>query len=153
MRSGILLLILLVAVHVSGQTPQGYSRPGRMIDVVIDVGGRKLWKKFDPAQASPAQNLPWRKEFLRDFAETDAGIDRPRGGLPVIVSAGNPAATEADWRAHDGAGGQSGFSEFLSSNEVHITAAGSGHEIHLYRPNTVVQAPEHGISVVRTAHK
>src|SRR3984957_2124409 len=39
MRAVILLSVLLVGVAASGQTPQGYKRPGRM----IDIGGRELY--------------------------------------------------------------------------------------------------------------
>ena len=107
---------------------------------------KQIWEKFDPAQATPAQNLSWRKEFLREFAETDPGRDRPLGGLPVIVLSSNPAASEADRQSRDGAGARL---DFLSSNDVHITAAGSGHEIHLYQPDMVVQALERGVAAVR----
>jgi pimeloyl-ACP methyl ester carboxylesterase len=106
----------------------------------------RIWEKFDPAQATPAQNLSWRKEFLREFAETDAGRDRPLGRLPVIVLSSNPPASEADRQSRDGAGARL---DFLSSNDVHITATGSGHEIHLYQPEMVVQALERGVSAVR----
>jgi hypothetical protein len=111
---------------------------------------KQIWQKFDPATATPAQNLSWRKEFLREFAETDAGKDRPLGALPVIVLSSNPAASEADRQSRDGAGARL---DFLSSNDVHITATGSGHEIHLYQPDMVVQALERGVAAVRIADR
>lgn len=39
----------------------------------------RLWERS--GQAGPEQNLSRRKEFLREFEETDAG-KRPLGGLP-----------------------------------------------------------------------
>jgi hypothetical protein len=33
---------------------------------------------------------------------------------------------------------------------VHITAAGSGHEIHLHQPDSVVQALARAVSAVRS---
>lgn len=63
---------------------------------------RQIWEKF--GQATSAQNLSWRKEFLREFAETDPGRDRPLGALPVIVLSGNPPASEAERESRDGAG-------------------------------------------------
>jgi hypothetical protein len=33
---------------------------------------------------------------------------------------------------------------------VHITAAGSGHEIHLYQPDRVIQGVLQAVSAVRT---
>jgi pimeloyl-ACP methyl ester carboxylesterase len=107
---------------------------------------KQIWEKFDPAKATPAQNLSWRKEFLREFAEADAGKDRPLGALPVIVLSSGPAASEADRQSREGAAARL---DFLSSNDVHITAAGSGHEIHLYQPDMVVAAVERGIAAVR----
>ena len=38
-RAVILLSMLLVGVTANGQTPQGYNRPGRM----VNIGGRKLY--------------------------------------------------------------------------------------------------------------
>jgi pimeloyl-ACP methyl ester carboxylesterase len=107
---------------------------------------KQIWEKFDPAQATPAQNLSWRKEFLREFAETDADKDRPLDGLPVIVLSSNPVASEDDRKSREGAGARL---DFLSSNDVHITATGSGHEIHPYQPDMVVQALERGVLAVR----
>lgn len=64
----------------------------------------------------------------------------------VVLSSG-PAATEAERVSRDGAADRL---DFLSSNTVHITATGSGHEIHLYQPDPVVQAVARGVSAVRT---
>jgi len=41
----------------------------------------RLWEHWDPAKASPDSLLSWRKEFLLEFAETDAGRNRRSEGL------------------------------------------------------------------------
>jgi len=106
----------------------------------------QIWKNFDPAKATPDQNLSWRKEFLREFDETETGKDRLLGSLPVVVLDSDPAASEAEGHSRDGAAARL---DFLSSNDVHIVATGSGHEIHLYQPDMVVKALERGVAAVR----
>ena len=104
-----------------------------------------IWQKSDPAKATPGQNLSWRQEFLREFDETDTAT-RPLGDLPVIVVSSGPAASESDRQSRNGAAARL---DVLSSNTVHITATGSGHEIHLYQPDVVVQALVRAVSAVR----
>ena len=58
----------------------------------------------------------------------------------------DPIASDAELRSHDGAAARL---DFLSTNTMHITATGSGHEIHLYQPDAVVQATESSLSAVR----
>jgi hypothetical protein len=106
----------------------------------------RRWETSDRAKAGPESTLSWRKEFLRVFEETDPGKTPPLGELPVIVLSSGPVANESDRRSRDGAAGRL---DFLSSNSVHITAAGSGHEIHLYQPDVVVQALAQAVSAVR----
>jgi len=106
----------------------------------------RLWEKSDPARAGPDSVLSWREEFLKEFDETDAGKKPPLGDLPVAVISSDPAATDADRRSRDAAAARL---DFLSSNTVHITATGSGHEIHLYQPDVVVQALRQIVSAVR----
>jgi pimeloyl-ACP methyl ester carboxylesterase len=106
----------------------------------------RLWEKWDPAKAGPESLLSWRKEFLREFEETDAGKEHPLGKLPVIVLSSGPIASEAERRSRNGAAARL---DFLSSNTVHITATGSGHEIHLYQPDLVVKAVLRAVSAVR----
>jgi pimeloyl-ACP methyl ester carboxylesterase len=106
----------------------------------------RLWEKWDPAKAGPESLLSWRKEFLREFEETDAGKEHPLGKLPVMVLSSGPIATEAERRSRNGAAARL---DFLSSNSVHITATGSGHEIHLYQPDLVVKAVLRAVSAVR----
>jgi pimeloyl-ACP methyl ester carboxylesterase len=106
----------------------------------------RLWKKWDPAKAGPESNVSWRKEFLREFEETDAGRKHPLGELPVVVLSSGPIASESERQSRNGAAARL---DFLSSNSVHVTAAGSGHEIHLYQPDLVVQALVRGLSAVR----
>ena len=105
-----------------------------------------LWEKSDPSNAKPDILLSWRKEFLTEFDATDAGKQPPLGALPVVVIASDPAAPESTRRSRDEAGPRL---DFLSSNTLHITAAGSGHEIHLYQPDRVVAGILQGVSAVR----
>jgi pimeloyl-ACP methyl ester carboxylesterase len=106
----------------------------------------RLWDKWDRNKASPEADLSWRKEFLREFEETEADRKPPLGKLPVIVVSSEPRASETERRSRNGAAARL---DFLSSNTVHITAKGSGHEIHLYQSDLVVQALLRAVSAVR----
>jgi hypothetical protein len=66
----------------------------------------------------------------------------------VVLSSG-PAANESERQSHGGAAARL---DFLSSNTVHITAAGSGHEIHLYQPETLVKALLQAVFTVRSGY-
>jgi pimeloyl-ACP methyl ester carboxylesterase len=107
--------------------------PLQAVRLWLDV---RLWEKWEPAKATPASMLSWRKEFLREFEETDAG-KKPLGDLPVTVVSSGPMANESERQSRDGAAARL---DFLSAKTAHITATGSGHEIHLYQPDVVVQA-------------
>jgi len=97
----------------------------------------RLWEKSDPAKAGPESLLSWRMEFLREFREqeTAPGQGPPLGSLPVVVLASDSNATDPERKRS-----QMNGLVLLSSNAVHIVATGSGHEIHLYQPDVVVQA-------------
>jgi len=84
---------------------------------------------------------------LTEFALTDAAKKPPLGQLPVVVVSSDPLASEAERRSHDGAAARL---DSLSSNTVHVTATASGHEIHLYQPDVVVQALLRAVSAVRS---
>jgi len=105
----------------------------------------RLWESSDPAKATPDSLLSWRKEFLRELDEA-GGSKPPLGDLPVVVLSSGPAATESQRHTREGA---AALLNFLSSNTVHMVAAGSGHEIHLYQPDMVVQAVLRAVSAVR----
>lgn len=107
----------------------------------------KNWERWDPAKATPHQNLSWRKEFIREFDETEPEKPRPLGTLPVIVLSGSPAASESDRKSRGGAAARL---DFLSSNDMHITVADTGHEIHLYKPQAVIDGLGRMISAVRS---
>jgi pimeloyl-ACP methyl ester carboxylesterase len=107
----------------------------------------RLWEQSDPAKAVPDDLLSWRKEFLTEFDETDAGKKPPLGALPVVVIATDPPAPESARTSRDEAGPRL---DYLSSNTVHITAASSGHEIHLYQPQSVIQGVLQAVSAVRS---
>jgi pimeloyl-ACP methyl ester carboxylesterase len=106
----------------------------------------RLWEKTDPAKATGESLVSWRKEFLREFDETDPGSAPPLGSLPVIVVASDPAASEMEQRSRNGAAARL---DLLSSTTEHLVAAGSGHEIHLYQPEVVVQAIGRAVTAVR----
>jgi len=106
----------------------------------------RLWEAFDPGKAGPESLLSWRKEFIQEFDETDPGRKPPLGELPVIVVSSGPSATAAERASRDGAAARL---DFLSANTVHITAIGSGHEIHLYQPDRVVDAIGQAVSAAR----
>jgi hypothetical protein len=65
----------------------------------------------------------------------------------VIVVSSDPVATEAERRSHDGAAARL---DVLSSNTAHVTATGSGHEIHLYQLDVVVQALVRAVTALRS---
>jgi hypothetical protein len=105
----------------------------------------RLWNKWVPAAATADSMLSWRKEFLREFEETD-GDKKPLGALPVIVVASGDAASESERHSRNAAAARLGF---LSTNTKHITAAGSGHEIHLYQPDVLARALAQAVSALR----
>jgi hypothetical protein len=99
------------------------------------------------SKAVPEDLLSWRKESLTEFDATDAGKKPPLGSLPVVVVASDPAAPESARHSRDEAGRRL---DYLSANTLHVTTAGSGHEIHLYQPDRVIQAVLQAVSAVRT---
>jgi pimeloyl-ACP methyl ester carboxylesterase len=107
----------------------------------------RLWQDSDPSKAGPEPLLSWRKELLTEFEATDPGKQPPLGKLPVVVIASDPAAPDSARQSRDEARPRL---DYLSSNTVHITAAGSGHEIHLYQPESVLQGIRQAVLAVRT---
>jgi pimeloyl-ACP methyl ester carboxylesterase len=137
--------------HTKGREPTREGDPFdklppdlRKVRLWLDV---RLWEESDPSKAVPEDLLSWRKEFLTEFDATDAGKKPPLGALPVVVIASDPAAPESARRSRNEAAPRL---DYLSSNTVHITAAGSGHEIHLYQPDRVIQGLLQAVSAVRT---
>lgn len=106
----------------------------------------QLWERFDPAKSNPAQNLSWRREFLREFDETD-GNRQPLGALPVVVVSSDPVVADAARASRATANARL---DFLSSNTVHIEAKGSGHEIHLFQPASTIDGIARATTAVRT---
>lgn len=107
---------------------------------------RKLWQRWEPTKEKPDSTLSWRKEFLREFADTDAKKN-PLGALPVAVISSDPPTSESELHKHDEAAPRL---DFLSSNTLHVTAAGSGHEIHLYKPEVVIETLARTVQAIRT---
>jgi len=105
----------------------------------------KLWQNWEPTKEKPDSTLSWRKEFLTEFAETDAKV-RPLGTLPVVVLSSDPPSSESDRHSHNEAGPRL---DFLSSNALHVTATGSGHEIHLYQPDLVSKTLTRAVLAIR----
>jgi pimeloyl-ACP methyl ester carboxylesterase len=105
-----------------------------------------LWKKWTSAPEGPASLLSWRKEFLREFDETESGPPR-LGALPVAVITSDPLVADAAQRTRDGAAARLAF---LSTDTTFVVAAGSGHEVHLYQPDTVVRAIDVLVAGIRS---
>ena len=103
------------------------------------------WAKWDPATAKADMMLSWRKEFVREFDEAN-GASPPLGRLPVVVVASNPVQARSECELRNTA---ASCLDFLSANTIHITAVGSGHEIHLFQPDTLVKAVMKVIDAVR----
>jgi pimeloyl-ACP methyl ester carboxylesterase len=106
----------------------------------------RQWEESDPAKAGPESLLSWRKEFLREFAQSEAAKEPPLGTLPVVVVASDPIAPDSERKSREGAAARL---DFLSSNSTHITATGSGHEIHLNQPDRVAQGITQAMSMAR----
>jgi len=105
-----------------------------------------LWQQWEPTKETADSTLSWRKEFLMEFAETDANKGYPLGALPVVVLSSDPPAPESERHARDEAGPRL---DFLSSNTLHVAATGSGHEIHLYQPDLVVKTLVRAVLAIR----
>jgi pimeloyl-ACP methyl ester carboxylesterase len=106
----------------------------------------RLWQKWEPTKETPDSTLSWRKEFLKEFEESDTSKDHVLGSLPVVVLSSEPPAPESRRRTRDEAAPRL---DFLSSNTIHVTAAGSGHEIHLYKPDLVAETLGRAVSAIR----
>jgi pimeloyl-ACP methyl ester carboxylesterase len=97
----------------------------------------KLWETGRHTPARPDSLLSWRREFIREFNETETGT--PLDALPVVVISSDPIVADPAHRTRDGAAARLAF---LSTDTTFVVAVGSGHEIHLYQPDTVVRAIE-----------
>ena len=115
---------------------------------------RRLWEKWDPTKAGPESILSWRKEFLRELQESCSGSTHPLGNLPVLVLSSDSSASELaqlhrlDRPFCDQSDAGDGL-ERLSSNSLYVIAEGSGHEIHLYKPDFVIQAVDRVVAATR----
>ena len=108
----------------------------------------RLWEhRENSGDGGPEGLLSWRKEFRTEFDATDAGKQPPLGSLPVVVISSEPASPESARRSRDEAGPRL---DYLSSNTLHITATGSGHEIHLYQPDRVIQGILRAVRAARS---
>jgi pimeloyl-ACP methyl ester carboxylesterase len=110
----------------------------------------KDWKEWDPAKATANSLLSWRKEFNREFDATDFGKKPPLEKLPVIVVSSSGIVNDSTRKSRDVAATRL---DFLSANSLHITATGSGHEIHLFQPEKVIEALKKMIVAVRTKNQ
>jgi pimeloyl-ACP methyl ester carboxylesterase len=115
---------------------------------------RRGWERWDPTKAGPASMLSWRAEFRRELDESCAGPPHPLGALPVVVVGSDPSASELARQQKlartfcDRSDAGDGL-ESLSSDGVYLVAAGSGHEIHLFQPEAVIQAVERAVAAAR----
>jgi pimeloyl-ACP methyl ester carboxylesterase len=105
---------------------------------------RQLHERWRRTPDGPASTLSWRKEFLREFDETEAGTP-PLGALPVVVISSDPIQADTT-RSRDGFAARR---LLFSRNTTLVVAKGSGHEIHLYQPETVVQTLRQTIATLR----
>lgn len=85
--------------------------------------------------------------LLREFEETEDAKAYPLGDLPVVVVSSGPAATDSERQSRNTA---SARLDHLSANSAHIVGKGSGHEIHLYQPDRVVEAISQAVWAVRS---
>ncbi len=114
--------------------------------------GMRLWltvrlqKKWSTYPSGPESILSWRNEFVREFQSTGAGKKPPLGSLPVVVVSSDPKGNDSVLLSRDEAAPRL---DYLSSNTAHITADGSGHEIHLYQPAKVIEALKRAIIAIR----
>lgn len=107
----------------------------------------ELQKKWNKSIPNPQSILSWRKEFLREFEQSDSSRPNfPLGSLPVVVVSSNPKANDSLRYSREGAADRL---DFLSTNSLHITATGSEHEIHLYQPDAVVAGLKRIVLAVR----
>ena len=116
----------------------------RAVRLWLDI---ELWQRWEPTKEKPDSTLSWRKEFLKEFAETDRR-KYLLGSLPVVVISSEPSAPESELHTRDQAAPRL---DFLSSNHVHVTASGSGHEIHLYKPDIVIETLARTVQAIRTS--
>jgi pimeloyl-ACP methyl ester carboxylesterase len=108
----------------------------------------RLWEHWEKSgYGGPEELLSWRKEFLTEFDSTDASKQPPLGSLPVVVISSNAASPESARRSRDEARPRL---DYLSSNTLHITATGSGHEIHIYQPDRVIQGILEAVRAARS---
>jgi pimeloyl-ACP methyl ester carboxylesterase len=144
-RSGFPLSVKKDAAPTREEDPFDKLPPDlQKVRLWLDV---RLWEKSDPSKAKPDMLLSWRKEFLTEFDATDVGKQPPLGALPVVVIASNPVGPESARHSRNEAGPRL---DFLSSNTLHITATGSGHEIHFYQPDRVIGGILRGVLAVRS---
>jgi len=108
----------------------------------------RMWEHWQKSgNGRPEGLLSWRKEFLTEFDSTNAGMPPPLGSLPVVVISSMAASPESARRSREEVGPRL---DYLSSNTLHITATGSGHEIHLYQPDRVIQGIFRAVRAVRS---
>lgn len=139
-----------LAASAKGPAPTSESDPfDRLLSDLRPVRlwlDYRLWQKREPTKETADSALSWRKEFLKEFAETDASKNHVLGALPVVVLSSDPPASESERHSRDQAGPRL---DFLSSNTLHVTAAGSGHEIHLYQPDLVAKTLTRAVLAIR----
>lgn len=104
------------------------------------------WAQRDPGKSGPETILSWRREFLREFEEHEHATPahRPLGDLPVVVVSSDSLESAPDSSRSEMRG-----QTLLSSNSAHVTAPGSGHEIHLFQPDAVIRAVSRIVAAVR----
>ena len=104
----------------------------------------QLYERFQRQRDDSASLLSWRKELLREFDETESGTP-PLGALRVAIISSDPIQP-------DTTGSRDGLAArrpLFSTNTTAVVAKGSGHEIHLYQPETVVETIRQTLASLR----
>lgn len=129
-----------LAASAKGEMPKSEGDPFDRLPASLRATrlwlDQKSWTNWHPEGEHGDSTVSWRKEFLKELAVMDSSQNPPLGALPVAVIASDPATPRSERNSREDGGAHL---DFLSSNEIHITASGSGHEIHLYQPDVVIR--------------
>jgi pimeloyl-ACP methyl ester carboxylesterase len=87
-------------------------------------GGTRVSSNFKPQDTADHENCHRQASLAQEF---------PLGSKPVIVLSRSIGGNQGMWDVHANAAR-------ISSNSRHAVVPESGHEIHLFKPDVVIQA-------------